>query len=100
MLDADEYVQPEGHQQLREFLTGLDFTRPVGFLLPVMNFVGRTDKTAGKMVESSAARLFSNHKDIYYTKPIHEQLTYKHGAISLQMYPFIIFHMGYTDEIR
>jgi glycosyltransferase involved in cell wall biosynthesis len=98
VLDADEYVQPEGKEELKRFLSGLDPKQPIGFLLPIVNFVGAREDN--KTMESYAARLFPNHPDLYYTSPIHEQLTYRHGELKHQRYDFYIFHTGYTDEVR
>lgn len=98
VLDADEYVQPEGKEELKRFLSGLDPMQPIGFLLPIVNFVGAREDN--KTMESYAARLFPNHPDLYYTRPIHEQLTFRHGELKQQRYDFFIFHTGYTDEVR
>lgn len=98
VLDADEYVQQEGKEELKRFLSGLDSTQPISFSLPIVNYVG--DPSHNKTVESFAARLFPNHPDICYTGPIHEQLTYRYGELQHQRYDFYIFHTGYTDEVR
>lgn len=98
-LDADEYVVPEDHKALKEYLLTLDHNEPVGIILPIFNITGSGKNT--KLVESSACRLFPNHEDIIFYRPIHEQI--KHKTIDL---PFIrfkslkIFHTGYTAEVR
>jgi glycosyltransferase involved in cell wall biosynthesis len=98
VLDADEYVQEDDKQLLKDHLNSLDSSKPLGFMLPIMNILGVSDLNSSSMLESSGTRLFANLKDIYYSDPIHEQLTYTQGTITYSSYPFIIFHSGYTNE--
>ncbi|OGX68203.1 MAG: hypothetical protein A2189_01470 [Paenibacillus sp. RIFOXYA1_FULL_44_5] len=98
VLDADEYVQQQGHEELRSYLKQADTTQPIGILLPIMNFAGETDQDHNKMVQSSAFRLFPNHPDLYYTRAIHEQLTHRSKKLQIISYSFVIFHSGYTVE--
>ncbi|MGF9915647.1 glycosyltransferase [Paenibacillus ehimensis] len=98
VLDADEYVQPDEHQHLREHLQNLDHMAPQGIVLPIFNFLGHVKDR--RFLESTAVRLFTNHPDVYFFRPIHEQITYRHGEIHLTNYHFKIFHTGYTDETR
>ncbi|WP_314587531.1 glycosyltransferase [Paenibacillus terrigena] len=98
VLDADEYVQPEGHQELREMLSKEDHATPQAFMLPILNIVGHSE--SGNFIESLTSRIFNNHPEVYFHRPIHEQIQYTHGNILLRKYPFSIFHTGYTDEVR
>ncbi|MDB5056114.1 MAG: hypothetical protein JWM44_4164, partial [Bacilli bacterium] len=98
VLDADEYVQQEDKQKLKDYLSSLDSKKPVCFLLRVMNILGSSDQNSNGFLESAASRLFPNSKDIYYTQPIHEQVIHKHEKLAFYNYPFIIFHSGYTTE--
>lgn len=100
VLDADEYVQNTGHDELQQFLQKYDAQKPCCFILKIMNYTGSGhDET--KMMESTGARLFSNHSAIRYRQPLHEQLTSSQGEIRFQSLPlpFTIFHTGYTQEI-
>ncbi|NQX70104.1 glycosyltransferase [Paenibacillus alba] len=97
VLDADEYVQTEELAQMRNFLLSMDSTKPVSFLLPIYNFTESVQ--SGKFVESTAIRIFLNHPDIYFVRPIHEQLVYQNGELQTTFYPSLhIFHTGYTEE--
>ncbi|MBU7317606.1 TPR domain-containing glycosyltransferase [Paenibacillus oleatilyticus] len=98
VLDADEYVQSDEHQRLREHLQNLNYAEPQGIILPIFNFLGHVKDR--KFIESTAVRLFTNHPDVYFYRPIHEQITYRHGEIKLTNHYFKIFHTGYTDETR
>jgi Glycosyltransferases involved in cell wall biogenesis len=95
VLDADEYVGKEQHEELRSLLTGLDPTKPLGLIVPIYNF---TETNSTKFVESSALRVFLNHPDICFERPIHEQVTYQSKELPYANYPFIIYHTGYTQE--
>jgi glycosyltransferase involved in cell wall biosynthesis len=97
-LDADEYVQQEDKQKLRDYLTSLDATKPTVFILPVMNILGESEKNTSGMMESSMVRLFPNNPDICFNQPIHEQITFSKGQLSYLTYSFFIFHTGYTHE--
>lgn len=98
VLDADEYVTNEQHLELREFLVSLDYTSPMGFIIPIFNFTGAGDY--GAFVESSALRLFPNLPDIHFERPIHEQVVLKDGELPIRYYNFTVFHTGYTTETR
>ncbi|MDQ0872140.1 glycosyltransferase involved in cell wall biosynthesis [Paenibacillus sp. V4I3] len=98
VLDADEYVQQGNIHEFKNFLSNLNSTEPTGLLLPILNVMGHSANNS-RIVESSGARVFPNLLDIYYTRPIHEQLTHKRGNINFIKYPFFINHTGYTDEI-
>lgn len=98
ILDADEYVQPDKHEELREMLMSEDHTKPKSFILPIFNILNQSK--SGNYVESFAARIINNHPDVYFYRPIHEQVIYAHGEIPTPRYSFSIFHTGYTKETK
>ncbi|MFC5448778.1 tetratricopeptide repeat-containing glycosyltransferase family 2 protein [Paenibacillus aestuarii] len=98
VLDADEFVQKEEHDKFRDFLSTVDPSSLQCFLLKVMNIAGENESKISGMFESSAPRLFPNNKGIYYTRPIHEQLTIDNGKLKYSNIQFTIYHSGYTVE--
>ena len=96
LLDADEYIDNDSHQQIINFLQEKDHTQPQGFILPIINHTGY--ENSGNLVETFAVRIISNHPDINFYRPIHEQIQYKYGELSTQRINFNIFHTGYTHE--
>ncbi|CAM2934718.1 glycosyltransferase family 2 protein [Paenibacillus sediminis] len=95
VLDADEYVQPTGHQELRDFLSSVSDSNPRAFILRIMNFLGNGNH---HLLESSGTRIFLNN-GIYYKESIHEQLVSRQGNISFETYSFTIFHTGYQNNV-
>jgi len=95
VLDADEYVQAEGKEELRAFLAR---SKPnnVVYMLPILNIVGTVGNH--RFIESLSSRLFPNHRGIYFTRPIHEQLTADHFDLIREKFNFYIYHTGYTEE--
>lgn len=98
VLDADEYVDSSQMDRLVALLKETDHTKPVGFILTIFNYTGSIRE--GKMVESTALRLFSNHPDLYFERAIHEQIAYRYGEFDQTYYRFPIFHTGYSLETR
>lgn len=96
ILDADEYVQPDDHAILREMLSNYDPNKNHAFILPILNIL---DNSSKHWLESSAARIINNHSDVYFYRPIHEQVICTQGEIPTSYYSFKIFHTGYTKEI-
>lgn len=98
ILDADEYVEPHTFVALKSYLSGLSTSLvPTGIITPVYNFVGQLN--TGKISESAAIRIFSNHPDLAFERPIHEQLISRGGNIRTLHYDFPIYHTGYTEQI-
>ncbi|OPA75655.1 hypothetical protein BVG16_20175 [Paenibacillus selenitireducens] len=97
VLDADEYLDIEEHSKIINYLSQKDNTKPQGFTLPIYNLTDRAG--SNNIIESDAVRIISNHPDIYFERPIHEQVKYKNGELPLQDVNFIIFHTGYTSDI-
>ncbi|MFE5324105.1 glycosyltransferase [Paenibacillus sp. NPDC056579] len=97
-LDADEYVSNNHKEGLRTLLKNLDEAAPTALLVPILNYIG--DSLENRFIESSAARIFLNHQDIIFTRPIHEQVTYLNGQLKYYNTDFFIFHTGYTHEVH
>jgi glycosyltransferase involved in cell wall biosynthesis len=98
VLDADEYVDSTQMDRLLAMLNETDHTKPLGYILTILNFTGSIRE--GRMVESTALRLFSNHPDLYFERAIHEQVLYRHGDFEQRHYRLSIFHTGYSQEAR
>lgn len=99
VLDADEYVNTEQHDQIRAFLSQHAQSRDtIAYNLRIINFLGdRIDSQ--NITESTGARLFPNRVGLHYTEPIHEQLTKKDGHPPiLENTAFTIFHTGYMNS--
>jgi glycosyltransferase involved in cell wall biosynthesis len=98
VLDADEYLDRDLKDDLRSFLSKANADEPVGYVLPIYNFLESIH--SGKFLESSAVRLFPNSPNIYFDRPIHEQVVYRNGDLTNKSYPLTIFHTGYLAEIK
>ncbi|MGB9553457.1 MAG: tetratricopeptide repeat protein, partial [bacterium] len=93
VLDADEVVEREGIQGLREITRN---TQATGFQLPIYNYNG-----AGKVgVINFALRFFRRHPGIRFAGKIHETVETSivdlGGIIGRANIP--IHHFGYTDS--
>lgn len=98
ILDADEYVDPHFFTALKSYLSEMSTSLvPTGIITPIYNYVGQLNN--GKISESAAIRIFSNHPDIGFERPIHEQLVRRGGNIQILHYDFPIFHTGYTEQV-
>lgn len=97
VLDADEYVEDnDGKHKLRTFLESANPRSPIGYYVPILNYVG--ERNAGKVSESTMVRLFPNDSHIRYARPIHEQLVHDTVELELIAYPLTIHHTGYTAD--
>ena len=67
-IDADERLRPESLPSLKKILT--EVQKPVAYVLSIWNMLA--DKKNYKI--SGAHRLFTNHKGLYFTGRIHEQI--------------------------
>ena len=67
-LDADERLRPESVSALKKLL--IKEKKPIAYVLPIWNMLA--DKKNYKI--SGAHRLFTNHKGLYFTGRIHEQI--------------------------
>lgn len=100
VLDADEYMNSSDIEGLITDLraTPTDKDSLKSFMLPIHNFTGHTVDPSRVMI-SQGVRIFENQKGIYYSNPIHEQVTSDHRKITFNNLPYPVFHDGYT-EIR
>ncbi|MGG3453234.1 tetratricopeptide repeat-containing glycosyltransferase family 2 protein [Paenibacillus rhizolycopersici] len=100
VLDADEYMISSDIEGLITALrvTATEKDSLKAFMLPIHNFTGQTVDPSRVMI-SQGARIFENEKGMYYSSPIHEQLTSDHHKITFKNLPYPIFHDGYI-EIR
>ncbi|WP_256759106.1 glycosyltransferase [Cohnella sp. WQ 127256] len=98
VLDADEYLDTDQKDELRTFLSKTDSDLPIGYVLPIYNFIETIQ--SGKFLESTAVRLFPNSPNLYFERPIHEQLVYRNGEIINKNYPLTLFHTGYLAETQ
>ncbi|WP_138496167.1 glycosyltransferase family 2 protein [Paenibacillus pinistramenti] len=98
VLDADEYLTASDAQKMIEFLKTQEPQPHVVYNLSIINYTG-TEKS-GNMMESSADRLFPNFMDIWFERPIHEQLVSSRPGVQVRFshVPFRIFHTGYLQE--
>lgn len=99
VLDADEYVERNDIPLLRDFLLNQDVSGRTLVNISVINYMG-SNLIRSNAVESLASRIFSAHQGIYYTQPIHEQLTIDKGTLRPINFKFRVYHTGYTDETR
>ncbi|NQX70105.1 glycosyltransferase [Paenibacillus alba] len=96
-LDADEFINPEFATDLLRFLEKLPSDVPTGVIVPIYNYVGESN--SGKISESKAMRIFSNNRQIYFVRPIHEQLLCTDGVLQEVEFSFPIYHTGYLQEV-
>ncbi|MEI7025660.1 tetratricopeptide repeat-containing glycosyltransferase family 2 protein [Paenibacillus sp. y28] len=99
-LDADEYLDQATAPELRRMLSSLDASEPLGIVLPIMNMMNSAEENKQRVYRSSATRLFTNGHQLYFTRPIHEQVTCPNGNLKDSNYnSFFIYHSGYTAEV-
>lgn len=98
-LDADEYVQQETKQELRELLKGIDTSSTaIGITLPILSFLGNSEHDSSQMSESKGERIFANGHGMLFEGAIHEQLISPSGSHQTYEYSFYIYHTGYTAQ--
>ncbi|BBH23919.1 hypothetical protein Back11_52640 [Paenibacillus baekrokdamisoli] len=100
ILDADEYMQKEEHTRLKESLLRADPSVPQGFIFNVLNIVGESESNMSGFLPSPSVRLISNSRDIYYSRPIHEQLITSAGHLACTSLDITVFHSGYTEDAK
>ncbi len=94
VLDADEMIPAEGHEELRKALRSME---NVGYALVIENLLGEEGK------ESQTAlifRLFQNRPDIRYEGIIHEQamLAAQRTGLPIRNILTRIIHRGYLNQ--
>jgi glycosyltransferase involved in cell wall biosynthesis len=97
VLDADEYLEPEAGQTLREFFQKEEPDVHIIYAMNVLNFLGKGGSTG--VSEALVNRVFPNHLGIRYHRPIHEQPRSRDGAkLQYKAAPCRILHSGYKEE--
>lgn len=97
VLDADEYLEPEAAQTLREFLQKEEPDGHIIYAMNVLNFLGKAGSTG--VSEALVNRLFPNHLGIRYHRPIHEQpRPIDDAKLQYKTAPCRILHSGYKEE--
>ncbi len=93
-LDADERLRPESIPILKKLLT--KEKKPTAYVLPIWNMLA--DKKNYKL--SGAHRLFTNHKGLYFTGRIHEQIVQSLAAKkgNERNCAVTLIHLGYGLE--
>ncbi|MFC4777807.1 glycosyltransferase [Paenibacillus sp. GCM10023252] len=96
ILDADEFILKEDHDDLRIFLLQQTNTHPTLYSVRVINYLGAGQDTS-QIMDSSAARIFPNYKGLYYEGSLHEQLTAGTVPVRYLSYPLSVHHDGYIE---
>ncbi len=98
VLDADEYLSIDEHHEWLQFLESEPPVNYLAYTLPIINFTG--EKAYDDEISASpVTRLFPNYQEIYFERPIHEQLT--RGSDKKLLYKKIdlkIYHTGYQTQ--
>ncbi|MCQ6563568.1 tetratricopeptide repeat-containing glycosyltransferase family 2 protein [Paenibacillus mendelii] len=98
VMDADEYFPPVEAERLRAFLENEAPRKDTVFAISVVNFVGASQEQS-TLTTGEIPRLFPNYYNIYYTRPIHEQLHAIDGTnLMFRLAPSSLFHTGYLQE--
>ncbi|PAD30662.1 glycosyltransferase family 2 protein [Paenibacillus sp. 7523-1] len=95
VLDADEYIAAEDHQDWRDFLHKEELLPHLAYTLPVINFTGEKEYE-DEITTAPVTRLFPNNMGIMFERPIHEQLTRGlQGDLYYKAINLNIYHTGY-----
>lgn len=98
ILDADEYMLAEDLKDLRDFLVSEPPREDTYYSLPIISYLGDSIQKSN-MNESFVPRLFRNHMNMKFERPIHEQIV---SAAGLQMRSVHlrqrVYHTGYLAE--
>lgn len=98
IMDADEYFGTEDARTLRRFLENETPLANQVYRVSVLNFVGQSIKH-GEIISGKVARIFPNHFDIQFIRPIHEQLhSFREEALVYSDSPVPIYHTGYLKK--
>ncbi len=90
-IDADERLKPDSISKLKKLLK--PEKKAVAYIIQIHNFM--QDKSDIKI--SSAHRLFNNHKGIYFSGRIHEQITPSVSSLKGEerQSDVVLEHLGY-----
>jgi len=98
VMDADEYFPPAESEKLKSFLEHEIPQDNLVYALSVMSYVG-TSINQSSLSTGEIPRLFPNFKNIFYTRPIHEQLHATDGSkLHFHLAPGALFHTGYLKD--
>ncbi|SCW58618.1 TPR repeat-containing protein [Paenibacillus tianmuensis] len=101
ILDADEYIQNEQHQELKDILRKHSHSpEAIGITFSILNYLGATEAESTGFMESHSIRIFLNGRGLLYKGAIHEQIVSPTGAFETYSHSFYIYHIGYTDQIN
>ncbi|MFC4303431.1 glycosyltransferase [Cohnella boryungensis] len=95
VMDADEFADESNMTSLRNFLSNQKPLNDTLYRVTVVSY-----KEANKpATEEPILRVFANHMNIRYVRPIHEQPTPQAGrSVKIVSTPIKILHSGYTEE--
>ncbi|CAG5088542.1 Glycosyl transferase family 2 [Thermobacillus xylanilyticus] len=98
VLDADEYFEESEIRKLRELLGSMDPEPHLIYNLTIISLLG--EKHNFSTNESKVGRVFGNHLDIRYVRPIHEQPISARPGVRMHSasLPVRLFHSGYVEE--
>jgi glycosyltransferase involved in cell wall biosynthesis len=98
VLDADEYFEEQEIRKLRQLLESMDPEPHLIYNVTITNLVGSKSNMA--INEGRVGRVFGNHLDIRFVRPIHEQPKSARPGIEMRAVnlPVRVFHSGYVDE--
>lgn len=94
ILDADEYVQDEGKEKLRKYLSKVNEKKQNAVEVSIYNIVN-----GANIIDSASIRIFLNSPDISYVNAIHEQVSHATGNLLFDSFDFVIYHTGYVSEV-
>ncbi|MBO7747240.1 glycosyltransferase [Paenibacillus sp. MWE-103] len=99
VMDADEYFPPAEADKMRRFLENETPVKGIVYAVNIVNLMGESEAKSTSMNTAEVARLFPNHHNVFYTRPIHEQLCSLDGtALQFMLAQGSLFHTGYLKE--
>ena len=98
VLDADEYFEETEIQKLRALLASMDPRPDLVYNITIVNLMGQ--KYNLSINEGMVSRVFGNHLDIRYVRPIHEQPRSSRPGVKMRSVnlPVRVFHSGYVED--
>ncbi|QAY67772.1 tetratricopeptide repeat-containing glycosyltransferase family 2 protein [Paenibacillus protaetiae] len=99
VLDADEYFDRTDVLALRSFLEQQIPQANRIFTIDILNFVG-SSLAESTISSAKVSRIFPNRFNIYYHRPIHEQLISEQGHhLESADCPVPLYHTGYLENV-
>ncbi|WEK53893.1 MAG: glycosyltransferase family 2 protein [Candidatus Cohnella colombiensis] len=94
-MDADDYMEEKDIASLRELLSELIPQPDLVYQIPYTSLL--SNQATGPMNITPAIRVFPNHMDLQFHRPIHEQLQSERGIpLRAADIKIPIYHTGYT----